>query len=559
MQSRARARRLELVEFTVAASFFALVTVILTHPLAFRLGSIGYRLADPGDAQYSVWNVAWVAHALLTDPLHVLDANIFHPDRGTLIYSEANLVAGALAVPVYWWTRNPFAAHNSVLLVSFVLSGLGTYYLVRYLFRDRRAAALAGLFFAFCPYVFSHLPHIQLLMTAGIPFSLLAFHRLADTPTFGRAVALGLAMALQALACAYYGVFVALLIAAAVVVTAFAQTRWRDRSYWRTVAAAAAVAASLVLPLFLHYLNLQRDTGFTRSLADADRYSATWRSYLTSAAYTARWLHDLLPPWQPQSDVLFPGYLTVSLGLAGAAIGWRLRSRARYVTGLYGSIALVALWQSLGPAAGLYSATYAALPVFSFLRAPARFGILVTLALAVLAALAFSHLLQRISRPNLATALTLFIAVGLRLVPINWGPVPSTPDAYYVLAEQPRGAVVELPFYSRHANLQRTRYMLNSTVHWMPLVNAYSDIIPSRFSHERDVIGAFPTEEAFRILARDNVRYAVFHLSEYTGERFEELTAKLAEFHPYLERVYGDNEIWLYRIVEYPQGAADGL
>ena len=141
MQAPARSRSAEFVEFTVAASFFALVTVFLTYPLAFHPGSLGYRLQDAGDAQYSVWNVAWVAHALLTDPLHVLDANIFYPDRGTLIYSEANLVAGALAVPVYWWTRNPFAAHNSVLLMSFILSALGTYYLVRYLCEDRRAAA----------------------------------------------------------------------------------------------------------------------------------------------------------------------------------------------------------------------------------------------------------------------------------------------------------------------------------------------------------------------------------------------------------------------------------
>jgi len=446
-----------------------------------------------------------------------------------------------------------------VLLMSFVLSGLGTYYLVRYLFGDRRAAVLAGLFFAFCPYVFSHLPHIQLLMTAGIPFSLLAFHRAVDRPTYGRGIALGLSMAVQALACAYYGVFVALLIGVAVFVTAFAQARWREWSYWRTVAAAAVVAAVAVLPLFLRYLSLQRDSGFARSLTDADRYSATWRSYLTSAAYAARWLHDVLPPWQPQSDVLFPGYLTVALGVAGAAIGWRLRSRARYLAGLYGSLALVAAWQSFGPSAGLYAATYATFPVFSFLRAPARFGVLVTLALAVLAGLAVSRVLQKVSRPNLIAALMVMVAVGLRLVPINWGPVPSTADAYYILAEQPRGAVVELPFYSRHANLQRTRYMINSTVHWMPLVNAYSDVIPSRFSHERDVIGAFPTEDAFRILARDKVRYAVFHLSEYVGERFEELTAKLAEFHPYLERVYGDNEIWLYRIVDYPEGSADAF
>src|SRR5262245_3577656 len=105
----------------------------MTYPLAFKLATHGYRLHVVGDYQYSVWNVAWVAHALLTDPLNVFNANIFYPHRLTLLYSEANLAAGALAVPAYWLTRNAFAAHNAAVLLSFVLSGTGMYYLVRYL------------------------------------------------------------------------------------------------------------------------------------------------------------------------------------------------------------------------------------------------------------------------------------------------------------------------------------------------------------------------------------------------------------------------------------------
>src|SRR2546422_1662220 len=177
-------------EFVAVLAAAAILTVALTYPLAFRMGSIG-RI-NTGDGQFSIWNVAWVARTLIVDPVHVYDANIFYPHRGTLAYSEANLGAGALAVPVYWWTRNPYAAHNFVMLLSFVLSATGTYYLVRYLTRSRRAAVISAICFAYCPFVFAHLPHIQLLMTAGLPFSMLAFHRLADSPTPGRGAALGL-------------------------------------------------------------------------------------------------------------------------------------------------------------------------------------------------------------------------------------------------------------------------------------------------------------------------------------------------------------------------------
>src|SRR5262249_2932020 len=64
-------------EFVVAALGFFALTVVFTFPLAFHLGSIGR--ADNGDGMFSIWNVAWVARALVRDPLHVFDANIFYP------------------------------------------------------------------------------------------------------------------------------------------------------------------------------------------------------------------------------------------------------------------------------------------------------------------------------------------------------------------------------------------------------------------------------------------------------------------------------------------------
>src|SRR5262249_41651521 len=137
--------RKELAAVVVAG---ALLTSVFTYPIAFKLGHVGR--VDNGDGMLSIWNVAWVARTLAVDPLHVFDANIFYPHRGTLAYSESNLGAGVLAMPVYWATRNPYAAHNFVFLLSFVLSGAGAYYLVRYLTGDRAAAIVSGIAFAFC-------------------------------------------------------------------------------------------------------------------------------------------------------------------------------------------------------------------------------------------------------------------------------------------------------------------------------------------------------------------------------------------------------------------------
>src|SRR4029453_1423565 len=223
---------------------------------------------------FSIWNVAWVARTLVLDPLHVFDANIFYPRRWTLAYSESNLGAGALAVPIYWATHNPYAAHNAVLLLSFVLSATGTYYLVKYLVADRGAAVVAAICFAYCPYVFAHTPHIQLLMTAGLPFSLLALHRLVDRPSARRGFALGIIMVAQALFCGYYAIFVALMVGYGVLVLAAFRSLWRSPQFWKTVALAGAVAAVGGVLLFLPYAYLQQSTGFGRTLDAAGQDSA---------------------------------------------------------------------------------------------------------------------------------------------------------------------------------------------------------------------------------------------------------------------------------------------
>ena len=115
------------------------------------------------------------------------------------------------------------------------MSTAGAYYLVRYLTADRRAAAVAGVCFGFCPYVFARTPHIQLLMTAGLPFSMLAFHRAIDRPTAGRGAALGLAMAAQAAFCGYYAVFVILMVGFATCAVAALRRSWINLQYWKTI------------------------------------------------------------------------------------------------------------------------------------------------------------------------------------------------------------------------------------------------------------------------------------------------------------------------------------
>lgn len=543
-------RAREVAAVLVGAAFLA---IVLTWPLAAHLNSVGR--VDQADGQFSIWNVAWVARTLVVDPLHVFDANIFYPHRWTLAYSENNLGAGALAVPAYWLSgRNPFAAHNFVVLLGFVLSASGAYALARHLLGRRdastcSAAAVAAIAFAFCPYVFAHTAHIQLLMTAGLPWTMLAFHRVADAPSRGRGALLGLAMAAEAVCCGYYGIFLILMVGYAVLVVAALRGWWTNLRFWIAIAVGALVAIVMVAPLFVPYLQLQRIEGFARPLDDARRYSADWRAYLASSSYLHAQGLPLLGHW---NEVLFTGIIATLFAAIGIAATWRARERETFW--LYGGLGLLAAWASLGPDGGLYSLLYRAIPLFTWLRAPARFGLVVMLAVAVLAAYGVAAVLSRMKRPAIAGSV-LVIATACELaVPVNWPRVEPPAPAYRLLASLPRGAVIEMPFYYPQVGLfQHTKYMLASTTHWMPLVNGYSDYIPPDFYEHVMTLAPFPSRDAFRILEPDHVRYALFHLYGYNEENRRDVLARLNEFEPYLRPLYVDDQTRLYEIVAYPR------
>ena len=529
-----------------------LLTIVMTWPFAPRVFSAGRT--DSGDGMYSVWNVAWVAHALVANPLHLYDANIYAPHRRTLSFSEPNIGAGLLAVPFYWSSgRNPHVAHNAVLLLAFVLTLVGTYSLVRHLSGDRGAAAVAAAAFAFCPYVFSHIPHIQLLMTAGIPFSLLAMHHFVAGPTAGRAIVLGLVLAAQALSCGYYGIFAGLLVGYGLIFYGVSRQGWREPRYWLGGALAAAVSIAVVLPFFLPYLALARDAGFSRSLEAARPYSATWRSYFVSSAWAHAWALTYLRPW---AEVLYPGTIAIVFGLLGLR---GLRRRCAPAAGrdhvvFYASVVVLAIWFSLGPQAGLYAVLYRALPIlFSWMWAPQRMGLICVLGLAVLAGFAIASWTSRSRRPILLTGILVALTCAdLFVAPLGLVEPPEVSPVYTTLASLPDGVVAEFPFFYRRPDFYRhTEYMLNSTAHWKPLVNGYSDNIPTDFREMVTTIAEFPDPGSFRILKERHVRYVVVHLDLY-GDAASTMTRLMQPYLQYLRPLHTAGDVTLYEIAGWP-------
>jgi hypothetical protein len=536
-----------LTEATLVVLAATALTIVLTYPVAFKIDRVGRINTD--DGRWSIWVVSWVAHALTTRPLDVYHANIFYPHPYALAFSEANLGAGAIGAPVWAITKNPYATHNVAFLLSFVLAFAGAYYLTRYLTGSRHAASVAAVLFAFCPYVFARTAHVQLLFTGGLPFCLLAFHRLVDAPSVGRSVLLGVLLWATALACAYYGIFAALMIGLGTVTFAVSRQLWRSRDYWIAIGLAAFTSIGLTAPFFVPYLYVRREMGFARSLADAEENSVNLAAWFASAALGHRWW---LPALGNYNEVLFPGILATTLGIAGIVFALR---RARDVAVLYSLIAVLAFWASFGPSAGLYRLMYETIPIFSFLRAPGRFGVITSLALTVLASFVVAHLVGRTRKPLLAS----IVIAGLACVELATIPLTQFRDAeapspiYTTLAGLPRGPVVELPYWYERSDYPRhAYYMLNSTTHWKPLVNGYSDHIPADFRATAVALSIFPTRESFRILSKAGTRYVVFHTHMYDSRLRARLIDRLQTYSAYLRPLQQEGTVWLYEIVGFP-------
>ena len=549
------------------------LALLMTWPLATDPGGLGRTHPNDADGQFAIWNVAWVARTLVVDPLGLFDANIYYPHKLTLAYSEANILTGAIGLPVYWLTRNPWLTLNAVMLFGFATSYAAAYFLMRHLTGSRPASAAAAVLYPFCPYVLSHLSHIQLLMTGGVPLALLLLHRVADdafrrkaeatqipvASAFRRTIPLrgiwlGLALAAQALTCAYYGIFAGLAVGYGALVLAGTRALWTVRRYWIAIAAGAATAIAIVLPFFLPFLEVQEESGFARSLNDTARWSARPHGYLVSSANAHRWLLDLVRRFGAWDEVLFPGILAVVLGAAGLVVAARRSGRDREAALLYGTLGALAFWASFGPQAGLYRVLYY-LPAFSFLRAPSRLGLVVVLSLAVLAAFALREIFARLPerRRTAAGAIAIAAAVAdLIVVPLIWYRAPQLPAGYAVLAASPRGALAEFPFYGqRIAFPLHAQYMLFSTSHWMPMINGYSDVIPEDFREAAAVLDSFPSDDAFRMLARRRVRYIAVHWDMFGG-RQAEIRARLEPYANNLRTLASDERMTLFEVTRYP-------
>lgn len=508
--------------FGRVVALFALLTVVMTWPQAARLSS---SAREHHDVFFNMWRFGWVAHALATSPLHVLDGNVFYPEPGTLTFSDAMPVEALLATPLLWIGLPPVLVHNLLLLAGIILSAAGVFMLALYLTGSRPAAFTAGVVFAFAPYRFEHYMHMELQWTVWIPWAFWALHRTFETGSRRYAGLLGAFAALQFMSSIYYGVFLATLLGLCAVFFLCSTRKGEARNRMAGLAIAVATAAVLTAPYAIQYAST-RNRVEARSEEQVLAFSARPSSYLVATDSNYLYGARAARRGRPERR-LFPGVLAPVLAIIGLLLRRPSNEAIVYLLGLVGAFEM-----SLGLYGYTFSFLYDYVPLFDALRAPARLGIFVVFFLAVLAAYGHAALesVRDRGRRILLIAIPAVLLLEYWVAPLRLVPYPNTPPPLYAwLARQPAGVVAEFPMPTPEAlpgNEPRYAYM--STFHWMPTINGYSGYYPASYVSRLEALRNLPDEVAMQTLKRDDVRYLIIHTSLYEPDRLGALLSGLS-------------------------------
>lgn len=502
----------------VALLFIAL-TAFMTWPQAAHLGSWVY---DNDDPLLSIWRLSWIAHILPISPADLFNGNIFHPEPRTLAYTDSVVLQGLFTAPLIWAGLSNVAAYNLVLL-SIGLSGWAMWKFAAHLTGDGAGAILAGIVFAFVPFRFDHLHHLELQATIFLPLTLLYFDRAIERGSRRDAWLMMAAFAAQMYSCIYYAVFLATALVPIGLLRLWRATPQLRTAFIRAAAPATVAAMVIVSPYALAY-SANRITLGDRLDRDVLLYSATWSNYLATTAANV-WYSASAGYGQPER-FLFPGALALVLAAIGVITVDR-RKASVLVLGAFG------LLVSFGLNSPLFEVLRAVAFPYRGLRAPARASILLYLALAALAAYGWARLMRGRSQKTAIIATTV-VALGMlaeyRTRLDAWLVIPEKPPEVSTwLAQQPRSVVAEVPFAKADAlhSIADGLYMFHSTYHWQPIVNGYSGFFPPSFLELAEATRNFPDDVSMAYLKKRQVDLIVSHGGLLGPEAFGDMTAAL--------------------------------
>lgn len=328
-------------------------SIVLTWPLAANASDDVLGAIYHWDAYTNAMIMGSRVDAVLgRGPLSIYDDYYFAPLPHSIVFNENHFGLSLIFAPFYLISGNGLLAYNITLLVSLALSAFFTYLLVRHLTGSSWAGLIAGVAFAFCPYVFYELGRIQLTATQWIPASFLFLHRAIERQRPRDSVGFWFAILMQIGTCLYYAMFMIPLLAL-LGCSLIARCRPSRRFYvWFGAAAAGAglVALGMVYPYFTARYRFDLERTLDYAASNDGKLSFFANVHPTNLTLTG--MHHLARG--AATEIAFPGFTALTL------LAIALLVPAAYALSRHGwakTIAAVWGWVALAVASGVASLT----------------------------------------------------------------------------------------------------------------------------------------------------------------------------------------------------------
>lgn len=515
-------------KYLIPLGIYLLITLVVFWPMTLNItstvaaGRPGASIAGTADLYQNLWSMWWVNYAIFnlhTSPYYT--KLLFYPVGASLV-TETLSPLSAMFSYAFQGVSAAFA-YNIVLIVDFALAGLFTFMLADYVIKNKYAAFIAGTVFAFSAFHMAHAMEGQInwIGIEFFPLFILFFLLMVKEKKIYYIIGTSVSFILLVFfGDPEQGIMGLLFIALLMLLSLFNNEDRKDiLSRKFAVSAAAALLLTIVLGSpFLIPIATSILHGNALGLANGSsniENNMIWSSPLLSFFLPSP-VNSLLTPVSDlyssiynyvgnEDRIVYIGWTAIILALFGAVADFR-KNKLRN-TMVWIILGAFFAWLSLGPylqigALTQYAASgktlpgiyliYRQIPIFNLIREPARFNLIVTLCMALLAGFGFREVESRMNRGlpgrNKLNYIAMLVVV-LFVAESSGIPLPGNyislhflklniPSVYYNLSDlKSNFSVVTLPILASYSSLPEiytSEAMYYQTAFKKPLVGGFT-------------------------------------------------------------------------------------
>lgn len=434
---------------------------------------------------------------------------------------------------------NEIFAYNFFIFISFVLSGLATFVLVKHLFEDFWPALIAGVIFSFSPYhLYVSLGWVELSQIYWIPLFFYCLLRARDSKRYFWGFAAGLVLFLAGIYVLYYGYFLAIMGGIYLLYVLVLALKKKEKLGKSFGGLALGLATGLILIGLAYYYqlsgsNVLDDPYDSYQLSDLILRSSRPLDFVIPSirhpvlgGFAQKALDSAYPTFTHNIFDIFLGYTPLALALYGIKryrhIKKKLSPYTNFSILFFIIVFLSAFILSLPPISKIGpikvpSVSYLSYLITPMFRSISRYGVVLVSAVSVLAAFGVKSLLE--NKKNFTRAIIIFGIFVLIFFEFQNKDMYratnqyETPEVYEWLKNlSDKSAIVEYPAFT-DLDFRNMYYKYFQRIHQHSMMNGAAATTSNdaiRISVENILNPGAP-----KLLKSLGVKYVVVHDSYY--------------------------------------------